>query len=189
MSFLIDVDLYSASLHAIIACSVRLADVMAVSSGCLTHKWDQWPATTKRMDYCFNHIEIRACWVFWCLCNPPNSDMDYRIFIVRAWSSACVHTLDLGFESHPKDYYYYSQQQNYGIFFQRWLFLINRIIEISNETWYERATTGLHNSAFRNWVTHLSFELWVVKVSTPKIDQPKSIFTIKRCLRVLIYRL
>ena len=83
----------------------------------------------------------------------------------------------------------YTQQQNYGIFFQRWLFLRNRIIEISNETWYERATTGLHNSAFRNWVTHLSFELWVVKVSTPKIDQPKSIFTIKRCLRVLIYRL
>ena len=28
----------------------------------------------------------------------------------------------------------YTQQQNYGIFFQRWLFLRNRIIEISNET-------------------------------------------------------
>jgi len=27
--------------------------------------------------------------------------MDYMIFIVRAWSSACVHTMDLGFESHP----------------------------------------------------------------------------------------
>ena len=29
--------------------------------------------------------------------------LDYRIFIVRAWWSACVHTLDLGLESHPKD--------------------------------------------------------------------------------------
>ena len=26
---------------------------------------------------------FRACWVFSCFCNPPNSDMDYRIFIVR----------------------------------------------------------------------------------------------------------
>ena len=24
-----------------------------------------------------------ACWVFSCFCNPPNSDMDYRIFNVR----------------------------------------------------------------------------------------------------------
>ena len=45
-----------------------------------------------------------ACWVFLCICNPLNTDMDYRIFIVRAWCSACVHTLDVGFESHPKDY-------------------------------------------------------------------------------------
>ena len=44
-----------------------------------------------------------ACWICSCFCNPPNSDMDYRIFIVRAWSSACVHTLDLGLTSHPKD--------------------------------------------------------------------------------------
>jgi hypothetical protein len=28
---------------------------------------------------------------------------DYRIFIVRAWCSECVHTLDLGLSSHPKD--------------------------------------------------------------------------------------
>ena len=24
-----------------------------------------------------------ACWVFWCFCNPPNSDTDYGIFNVR----------------------------------------------------------------------------------------------------------
>ena len=31
-----------------------------------------------------------ACWVFTCFCNPPNSDMDYRIFNVRTWSFLCV---------------------------------------------------------------------------------------------------
>jgi hypothetical protein len=28
---------------------------------------------------------------------------DCRIFIVHAWCSECVHTLDLGLSSHPKD--------------------------------------------------------------------------------------
>ena len=84
-------------------CSRRLADVLAISSGCLTHERDQRYAATGARSTVFNHIEIHACWVFWCFCNPPNSDMDYRIFIVRAWSSACVHTLDLGLTSHPKD--------------------------------------------------------------------------------------
>ena len=32
-----------------------------------------------------------ACWVFSCLHNPPNSDMDYRIFNVRTWSFLRVH--------------------------------------------------------------------------------------------------
>ena len=31
-----------------------------------------------------------ACWVFSCFSNPPNSDMDCRIFIVRRWSFSCV---------------------------------------------------------------------------------------------------
>ena len=30
-----------------------------------------------------------ACWVFSYFCNPPNSDMYYRIFIVRTWSLWC----------------------------------------------------------------------------------------------------
>ena len=30
-----------------------------------------------------------ACWVFWCFYNPPNSDMDYRIFNVLTGVSAC----------------------------------------------------------------------------------------------------
>ena len=101
-------DLYSAHIHSIVflvffKCSRRLADVLAISSGCLTHERDQRYAATGARSTVFNHIEIHACWVFWCFCNPPNSDMDYRIFIVRAWSSACVHTLDLGLTSHPKD--------------------------------------------------------------------------------------
>ena len=65
-------------------CSRRLADVLAISSGCLTHERDQRYAATGARSTVFNHIEIHACWVFWCFCNPPNSDMDYRIFIVRA---------------------------------------------------------------------------------------------------------
>ena len=31
-----------------------------------------------------------ACWVFSSFRNPPNSDMDYRIFNVRTWSFSCV---------------------------------------------------------------------------------------------------
>ena len=31
-----------------------------------------------------------ACWVFSCFRNPPNSDMEYRIFIDRTWSFLCV---------------------------------------------------------------------------------------------------
>ena len=31
-----------------------------------------------------------ACWMFGCFHNPPNSDMDYRIFIVRTDVNACT---------------------------------------------------------------------------------------------------
>ena len=31
-----------------------------------------------------------ACWVFLCFRNPPNFDMDYRIFIMHTWSFLCV---------------------------------------------------------------------------------------------------
>ena len=31
------------------------------------------------------------CWVFSCLCNPPDSDMDYRIFNVSTRLFLCVH--------------------------------------------------------------------------------------------------
>ena len=31
-----------------------------------------------------------ACWVFYCFHNPPNSDMDYRIFNMRTWLFLCV---------------------------------------------------------------------------------------------------
>ena len=34
-----------------------------------------------------------ACWVFLCFHNPPNSDMDYRIFNVRPYANACDCTL------------------------------------------------------------------------------------------------
>ena len=31
-----------------------------------------------------------ACWLFSCFRNPPNSDMECRIFIVHTWSFLCV---------------------------------------------------------------------------------------------------
>ncbi|KAK7098846.1 hypothetical protein V1264_003070 [Littorina saxatilis] len=36
-----------------------------------------------------NWIQIQRAACFY---NPPNSDMDYRIFFVRTWSCACVYT-------------------------------------------------------------------------------------------------
>ena len=37
-----------------------------------------------------------ACWVFSWFRNPPHSDMDYRIFNVRTWSSVCMHKIHTG---------------------------------------------------------------------------------------------
>ena len=39
-------------------------------------------------------LHFSACWVFSCFRNPPNSDMDYKICILRTWSflCACIHT-------------------------------------------------------------------------------------------------
>ena len=34
-------------------------------------------------------VAYGACWVCLCCHNPPNSDMDYRIFIVRTHVNAC----------------------------------------------------------------------------------------------------
>ena len=69
-----------------------------------------WCNTHTRMDrthsltrFCINTVTtmwceapaqllfFSACWVFSCFCNPPNSDMDYRIFNMRTWSFLCVH--------------------------------------------------------------------------------------------------
>ena len=39
---------------------------------------------------------LSARWVFSCFCNPPNSDVDYRIFNMWMWSflCMCIHTGD-----------------------------------------------------------------------------------------------
>ena len=37
-------------------------------------------------------IAYGACWVCLCCHNPPNSDMDYRIFTVRTDFNACDYT-------------------------------------------------------------------------------------------------
>ena len=56
----------------------------------------------------YSFREIRAVWVrlqqpqeqryqsykvFSCFCNPPNAEMDYRIFNVRSWSLLCTPTM------------------------------------------------------------------------------------------------
>ena len=46
-----------------------------------------------------------ACWVFWCVRNPPSSDMDYRVLNVRTDVNACDCTqgcTDTVRESAPK---------------------------------------------------------------------------------------
>ena len=43
-----------------------------------------WPQSTGWL----SSAPFSACWVFSCFHNPPNSDMDYRIFNI---SHACVH--------------------------------------------------------------------------------------------------
>ena len=50
----------------------------------LTITWCEAPAQL---------LFFSACWVFSCLCNPPDSDMDYRIFNVRMWSFLCVRNV------------------------------------------------------------------------------------------------
>ena len=45
----------------------------------------------------------QACWVCRCSRHWPSVGASVGIFRVRAWSSACNHRLDLGFNSHPKE--------------------------------------------------------------------------------------
>ena len=41
-------------------------------------------------------LPTQSCWVFSCFRNPPNCDMDCRIFSVRTWSFLCVHIYTQG---------------------------------------------------------------------------------------------
>ena len=53
------------------------------NSGCFP--WEKPAMTESRYStYC-------ACWVFQCFYNPPNSDMDYRIFNLCSDVYACNH--------------------------------------------------------------------------------------------------
>ena len=47
------------------------------------------------------HSPTSACWVFSCFCNPPNCDMDYRIFNLRMWSFVCM-CIDTGGWAHRR---------------------------------------------------------------------------------------
>ena len=51
------------------------------------------PASCNRVALPNPNYNWSSCWVFSCFHNPPNSDMDYRIFNVRTWSFLCVRIL------------------------------------------------------------------------------------------------
>ena len=55
-----------------------------------------------------------ACWVFSCFRNPPNSDMDYRIFYMRTRSFLCVriHTGDGHTDSESAQHFDSEKTQN-----------------------------------------------------------------------------
>jgi hypothetical protein len=44
-----------------------------------------------------------VCWFLYVSTILWHTHRDCKIFIVRAWCSECVHTLDLGLSSHPKE--------------------------------------------------------------------------------------
>ena len=56
----------------------------------LTHDLTHFTVTTTWCEAPAQLLFFSACWVFSCFCNPPNSDMDYRVFIMRTWSFLCV---------------------------------------------------------------------------------------------------
>jgi hypothetical protein len=51
----------------------------------------------------FPFENVGACWFLYVSTILWLPHRDCRIFIVRAWCSECVHTLDLSILSHPKD--------------------------------------------------------------------------------------
>jgi hypothetical protein len=94
--------LYSAHIHSI-ECSWRLADVLACSQK-VSHPEMRLVSAAIGASFPFSLFEnFGASWLLYVSTILWLMHRDCRIFMVRAWCSECVHTLDLGLSSHPKD--------------------------------------------------------------------------------------
>jgi hypothetical protein len=69
---------------------------------CHILRWD-WSVLPLVHHSIFPFENFGACWFLYVSTIMWLTHRDCRIFIVRAWCSECVHTLDLGLSSHPKD--------------------------------------------------------------------------------------
>jgi hypothetical protein len=81
---------------------VRIGKICISTSSCLPAQaqfWVlpiYWQGSYRSQDTLFMLV-LYVTTILWLM------HRDCRIFIVRAWCSKCVHTLDLGLSSHPKD--------------------------------------------------------------------------------------
>jgi hypothetical protein len=89
---------YSAHIHSI-ECSWRLADVLACSQK-VSHPEMRLVSAAIGASFQFPFENFGACWFLYVSTISWLTHRNCRIFIVRAWCSECVHTLDLGLSSH-----------------------------------------------------------------------------------------
>jgi hypothetical protein len=77
---------------------------------CHILRWD-WSVLPLAHHSIFPFENFGSCWFLDVSTILWFTHRDCRIFIVRAWCSECVHTLDLGLSSHPKDVRWYDRWQ------------------------------------------------------------------------------
>ena len=88
-----------------------------------------------------------ACWFLSVSTILWLTHRDCRIFIVRAWCSECVHTLDLGLSSHPKDVESHQSQVIGRLIQSRKSLSLTGLEQPSNE----RKILGLHAECNSDW--------------------------------------
>jgi hypothetical protein len=96
---------HSAHIYSI-ECSWHLTDVLACSQK-VSHPEMRLVSAAVGASFHFPFWELWCILVSVCFHNLMwLAHRDCRIFIVRAWCSECIHTLDLSLSSHPKDVYH-----------------------------------------------------------------------------------
>ena len=76
--------------------SLRKASWMGISPMANQGRFRQGKSVATESRYPTLTNNESAWWVFSCFHNPPNSDMDYRIFNVRTWLFLCVRGVHMG---------------------------------------------------------------------------------------------